>query len=283
MGILDGLEALGLGKLKSIDTIYEEEQHKSTQEETPQAPPKKEEKDFLMEKEFECPVCQGKFRQRLARTTLKCIRHDRDLRPVYEGIDAVKYDVIFCPDCGYAVLSRFFAPLAPTHRKLLNEGIRKNFKPQSRNLPETISYEDAALRYKMALANAVVKLSKNSEKAYICLKAAWLYRGMREDAIAKGETDKDAIKAMAETEKEYLITAADGFIKARAGETPPYAGMNSTTLDYVIAAIYLETDTNLKDGVKLLQDVITSRTATPQNKEKARELLAEIKKKMGIE
>ena len=283
MGMLDGLEALGLGNLKSIDTIYEDEKTGGEHEAAADAPKKKEEKDFLMEKEFECPVCQHKFRQRLARTTLKCIRHDPDLRPVYEGVDVSKYDVIFCPDCGYAVLTRFFAPLAPTHRKLINEKIRKNFKPQDRTLPETISYEDAAIRYKMALANAMVKLAKNSEKAYICLKAAWLYRGMREDAIEKGGEDKEAIKAMADSEKEYLITAAEGFIKARAGETPPYAGMNSTTLDYLIAAIYLETDTNLKDGAKLLQDVIVSRTATPQNKEKARELLAEIKKKIGEE
>ena len=283
MGILDGLEALGLGSLLKRETIYEEEHKESAEAAAEQAVVKKQEKDFLMDKEFECPVCQRKFKQRMARTTLKCIRHDADLRPVYDGIDAAKYDVIFCSACGYAVLSRYFAPLAPTHRKLLNEGIRKNFKPQDGTLHETISYEEAALRYKMALANAVVKLAKNSEKAYICLKAAWLYRGMREDAEAKGEKDKEALAAMAASEKEYLITAAEGFIKARAGETPPYAGMNATTLDYLIAAIYLETDTNLRDGAKLLQDVITSRTATPQNKEKARELLLQIKKKMGEE
>lgn len=281
MGMLDGLEALGLGNLKKIETIYEEEHKSEDHEGASDQPKKKEEKDFLMEKEFECPVCQRKFKQRLARTTLKCIRHDIDLRPVYEGIDVSKYDVVFCHDCGFAVLVRYFAPLAPTHRKLLTENIRKNFKPQSRELPETISYEDAVVRYKMALANAMVRMAKNSEKAYICLRTAWLYRGMREDAILKGEKDKDKLKAMQDSEKEYLITAAEGFIKARAGETPPYAGMNSTTLDYVIAAIYLETDTNLKDGARLLQDVITSRTATPQNKEKARELLAEIKKKLG--
>ena len=202
---------------------------------------------------------------------------------MHEGIDVSKYDVIFCPDCGYAVLLRYFAPLAPTHRKLLAENIRKKFKPQDRTLPETISYEDAVVRYKMALANAMVRMAKSSEKAYICLKAAWLYRGMREDALAKGGADKEAVRAMEASEKEYLITAAEGFIKARAGESPPYAGMNATTMDYLIAAIYLETDTNLKDGARLLQDVITSRTATPQNKEKARDLLLEIKKKLGEE
>ena len=279
MGMLDGLEALGLGNLKGIDTIYEDENGTEAQN-AAEAPKKKEEKDFLMEKEFECPVCQHKFRQRLARTMIRCLRHDVDLRPVYDGIDVAKYDVIFCPDCGYAVLSRYFAPLAPTHRRLLTEGIRRNFKPQDRTLPETISYEDAVVRYKMALANAVVKLSKYSEKAYICLKTAWLYRGMREDAIARGEADEKALSAMAASEREYLITAADGFIKAREGESPPYAGMNPTTLDYVTAAIYFETGTNLKEGARLLQEVITSRNATPQNKDKARELLSEIKAKM---
>ena len=159
--------------------------------------------------------------------------------------------------------------------------IKKKFKPQDGTLPETISYEDAAIRYKMALANAMVRMAKNSEKAYICLKAAWLYRGMRENALAGEDVDREAVKAMEENEKEYLTTAAEGFIKARAGETPPYAGMNATTLDYLIAAIYLETDTNLSDGARLLQEIITSRTATTQNKEKARELLLEIKKKIG--
>ena len=145
MGMLDGLEALGLGNLKNIEGIYDEAPAEE-QAATVEAPKKKEEKDFLLDKEYECPVCLRKFKQRVARTTLRCVGHDVDLRPLYDGIDVAKYDVIFCPDCGFAVLNRYFAPLAPTHRKLLTENIRRKFKPQDRTVPETISYEDAAVR-----------------------------------------------------------------------------------------------------------------------------------------
>ncbi len=279
MGMLDGLDAFGLGGLKNIETLYAEDEKKA-QEETAEAVKKKSEQDFLMDKDFECPVCQRKFKQRVARTTLKCVKHDLDLRPVFDGIDATKYDVIFCTECGYAVLTRFYAPLAPTHRKLLTENIRKAFKPQPNVVKPLISYEEAVPRFKMALANAVVKQAKSSEKAYICLKTAWLYRGMGEKLEAEGGSAAE-IEGAKKAERECLVSAAEGLIKARATETAPYAGMNATTLDYLIAAIYLETDTNLKDGARLLQEIITSRTATSQNKEKARELLEMIKEKIG--
>ena len=44
----------------------------------------------------------------------------------------------------------------------------------------TYTYEDALARYQLALVNAIVKQAKNSEKAYICLKAGWLMRGYAE-------------------------------------------------------------------------------------------------------
>lgn len=37
----------------------------------------------------------------------RLIGSDSDLRPKYSGIDAIKYDAIVCPYCGYASLSRF--------------------------------------------------------------------------------------------------------------------------------------------------------------------------------
>ena len=45
---------------------------------------------------------------------------------------------------------------------------------------EIYTYEEAMERHKLALACAIVRQSKGSEKAYICLKAARVLRGWQE-------------------------------------------------------------------------------------------------------
>ena len=182
----------------------------------------------------------------------------------------IKYDVIACPDCGYAALARYF----PTLNKYQIEDIRTkicmNYKKLEHEGP-TYSYDYAKSLYQLALANAIVKKAKNSEKAYICLKTAWVIRGETQrfdpedpDYQAK-KTEND------ERELELLNNALEGFIMARQSEEFPIAGMDATTLDYLMAALAVETN-RLDVASKLISELLTSRVANSRIKDKARTL-----------
>jgi len=83
----------------------------------------------------------------------KLIGTDLDLRPKYEIVDSLKYDVILCPHCGYAAMARFFQYITGPQAKLVRVNISqafKNVEPKG----DIYTYEEAIERYKLALANA---------------------------------------------------------------------------------------------------------------------------------
>jgi uncharacterized protein (DUF2225 family) len=144
----------------------------------------------------------------------------------------------------------------------------------------TYSYDYARSLYQLALANAVVKGAKNSEKAYICLKTAWVIRGEtqrldpNEDTYEQKKADNDA------QEKELLSNALNGFVMARQSEEFPIAGMDSSTLDYLIAALAVETE-QYDIASKMVSELLTSRVANSRIKDKARFLKDMIAEKKG--
>ena len=276
MGFLDGLAAFGLKNIQPPEDIYSDEKpEKKKQEEKKAAKPTPmDEVDFLIDKEYECQVCQQKFKQRIVRSgKAKMISQDLDLRPVYNGIDMQKYDVIVCPHCGYSVLTRYYGPMAPTHRKLIREKITANFKPQDSKVPNKISYEEAFPRYQLALVNAVMRQAKSSERAFICLKTAWLLRGWQAEIL----DDAAKREEMKKEERDYLEKALEGFLKARASEQPPYAGMNELALDILMSALCVETKTHQQDASRMLQGILYSKTATNSQKDRARDMLEMLK------
>ena len=282
MGLMDGLEALGLGGLGKIK-IFEEEKEEKKPEPEKKADKTIQEEDILLEKQFECSVCDRKFKQLTVRPNkVRPLGQDSILRPIYKDVEPIKYYVILCPFCGYAALSRYHGPLAKPHRQLIKDNISANFRQMPTECGSTLSYEDSFTRYKLALLNSVVRQGKNSEKAFICLKTAWLIRSwkdaVREDSLEKKKFERD----VAPQEREYLHNALEGFIKAMANEQPPYAGMNEMTLNYLIGALCVELNENLTDGARVLQEVITSTStnATDRLKDKSRDLLIEIRNLM---
>lgn len=279
-GLLSGLSGLGLGNLENMD-IFAEEQKKDDKKEA-QATPKVEEKDLIYEKTFECPVCGESFTSKIMKTgKAKLLGTDADLRPRYEGIDANKYDVELCPKCGYAALGRFFGGLTAGQIKLIKENISKSVRLHVYK-DEIYTYEEALERYKLCLANAVVKHAKASEKAYICLKSAWLFRGYTEHLESEENTDKVKLAEYKKQEEVYLLNAYNGFIEARKSEGFPMCGMDEMTVDYLLA----ELATHFKKydvASKLVATILTSPSANARIKDKARnlkeEILAEVKKR----
>lgn len=276
-GLLSGLEQFGLTNLENMN-LYEEEK-KAEQGAERKAAPVMQEQDFLFDKSFTCPICDREFKARTVKIgKAKLAGSDLDLRPRYEQIDLLKYDVIMCPSCGYAALSRFFKFLTSPQAKNIQKTISATFKPQ-KETQEIYTYDEALERYKLTLANAIVKQAKASEKAYICLKTAWLLRGKAEH-LDKNLPDYEAQKKQCEEEEnEFLRNALEGFLAARQTESFPMCGMDEPTVDYLIAVTAMRFE-QYDVSSRLIAGILTSATANPRMKDKARDVKEMLMKKI---
>lgn len=280
-GILSGLASLGLGDLENVN-IFEDPEKKGSEESKNEVKtsPEIQEKDFIFDRSYECPICGKKITSKIMKTgKAKLLRVDKDLRPVHEGVDTQKYEVVACQECGFTALNRYFQPMPSSQTKLIRDKISYNVR-MHKYTGDVYTYEEALERYKLALACAIVKQGKISERAYICLKTSWLLRGWQEALM--GEKGKEAeIARLKEEEKEYRSNALEGFVAAVGKESFPMCGMEESTVSYLIAALALEFGkTDLAS--QQISSILTSKTAGARIKDKARdlkdELLAQTKK-----
>lgn len=276
-GLLSGLGQLGLKNLENMN-LYEEEK-KAEDTAAKAAPPVAQETDYLFDKSYECPVCDSKIKARTMKAgKAKLLRADTDLRPLYENIEPIKYDVILCPNCGYAALTRYFKGLTSFQIKAIKEAISASFQPVKEE-KETYTYEEAVNRYKLCLANTIVKHGKASEKAYICLKTGWLLRSMGE-SLDKSEQDYEKKQAeIKEQENEFLRNALDGFLAARQAENYPMCGMDEITVEYLIAALAIGCE-QFDVASRIISGILVSPSANTRMKDKARELKETLMVKM---
>ena len=279
-GLLSGLEQFGLSNLESMD-LYEapKKAEAGAGSGEPGAAPVVQEQDFLFDKSFTCPICDREFKARTVKIgKAKLGGSDLDLRPRYEQIDLLKYDIIMCPNCGYAALSRFFKFLTSPQAKNIQKAISSTFKPQQET-KETYTYDEALERYKLTLANAIVKQARSSEKAYICLKTAWLLRGKAEHLDNTQPDDEEQKKACQEEEDEFLKSALEGCLAARQTESVPMCGMDEPTVDYLIAVTAMRFE-QYDLTSRLITGILTSTGANPRMKDKARDVKEMLMKKI---
>lgn len=272
MDLFSGLESLGIEGLGDLD-IYDDDSAKNeegdadTQKVVKTKAPEAVEAEYIFDKTYTCPVCDRSFKSKtLKANKAKLISTDLDLRPVYQNIDIVKYDVVACPCCGYAVLNRYFAPLTTMQVKKIKEAISKNYKIKEEKKSKIYSYEEAIERGKLALLSSVIKVGKDSEKAYVCLKTAWLFRGKAEH-LPENETEE--IKRCEKEEEAFLSKAYDGFVSARKKELFPICGMDELTFDYLLAALAHRLG-HLEVSAKMVGDILGKHTANRRVKEKTR-------------
>lgn len=277
-GLLSGLSEIGLGGLENME-VYEQPEDKEAEKQAEEKPEVKEE-TFLFDKSYECPVCYQGFKAKTVRSgKLRSLGTDRDLRPLYDQMEPLKYDVVICPHCGYAALTRFFGGLTAGQIKAIKENISANFHPVKEE-KETYTYEEALYRYKLCLANTIVKHGKVSEKAYICLKAGWLLRSMGENLDPAVEDYNKKIKEIKEQEKDFLKNALDGLITARQTESYPICGMDEVTLEYLIAVLAMEFE-KYDISSRLIYNILNTPTVNNRIKDKAREVKDELLQQMG--
>ena len=272
MGLLSGLSNMGLGKLEGAN-IYEEEKKPETKAAAKEEAPF-DENDVLFDKSAECPICGKSFSYRAVRTgKARLLGQDQDLRPKYDKFDPAKYDVVVCPYCGYAALIRYFTALPDAQVKLVKAGI--GGKVHGVSNPPIFSYDDAIQRYQLALASSIVKRAKDSEKAYVCLKMAWVIRGKKESLPLETENYDEIMKGLTDDEYEALKFAYDGFVSARQKESFPIAGMDEITIDYligVLAAKFGEFDT----AQKMIAGILMNKAANNRIKDRARDLKEQV-------
>lgn len=274
--IFSGLESLGLKGADHVEIYAQDEvQKKANQEEKREEVIK--ESDFLFDKTYTCPACDTEFKVKSVRGgKVHLLGADSDLKPIYKEIDSLKYDAVMCPKCGYSALSSNFDFLMPRQIKNIQEKISANFvKPEE---PEDeYSYDDAILRHKMALLCTVVKQGKNSEKAYTCLKLAWLVRDKRNELKKSGQLpEKDKISLMKE-ERDLLENAYDGFEAAYSKEDFPMCGMDRFTLDLLMGEVAYRIG-KFQKASRHVNQLLGDRATPSRVKDKALDLKESIQK-----
>ena len=283
MGILSGLKNLGLGNLENMD-VFEGQKKQEAKKPEPVVAQKPQEKDLIYERSFTCPVCDTSFTSKVMKSNkARLLGTDQDLRPRYDGIDAAKYEVVMCPVCGCAALMRYFTTITSAQAKLIRDNICQVLKMKPYQ-GETYTYEHALERYQLALAEAVVKRSKTSERAYICLKYAWLVRGYAEDLKGWENPDEKQLAELAAllkraAEQEQDAVKHNFFTEARQTEMFPLCGMNEITVDYLLSVLAVR----FKDyqvAVKLLGSIITSTSANARIKDRARDMKEQVVKEL---
>ena len=241
-----------------------------------------DEKTMLFDKSYTCPVCEQPFTSKTVRTgKVHMLYSDYDLRPVYDTVDQVKYEVIACPHCGYAALIRYYeASMSVKRVEMIRNAVCARYKKIDWG-KDLYTYDEAKLRYRLALANALARGAKLSEKAYLYLKNAWLIAG-ETDALKKQDPPDEAkIAANDKAEKELRGLALDGFLQARADENFPIAGMDEKTLDYLLAALCLNQG-KYTECTRFLSNILMSKNITSNLRKRTqglKERLEEVKGK----
>lgn len=269
--LFSGLEAFGLGKLENIEVYGSDEGNQNAGEGKVVAKPKVTEADLLFDKTFTCPVCDKEFKSKTVKTgKVKLISADTDLRPKYQLVDSLKYDAIVCPHCGYAALNRFFNYMMSAQAKSIREQISKNFKGLKED-NEVYTYDEAITRHKLSLVNTIVKKGKTSERAYNCLKIAWLIRGKGENLPSDTPNYSKVKEGLQKEEDELVLNAYEGFIAAFSKENFPMCGMDENTTTYLVADLARRCGKN-QEASRWISKVLISREANERIKSRAREI-----------
>jgi hypothetical protein len=210
--------------------------------------------EFIYPKSQECPVCGREFYAYVVkRSKLRVSSRDTDLRTRYYHFDPNPYDVLMCTFCGYAAMTAFFERITDKQATAVQEKIMTQFNP--REYPIPLSLEHALERYKMALLCAATIGAKNSVRAVLCLKIAWLYRDL-EDAAG---------------EMQFMRSALSGLKEAYGSEQFPLAGMDEHTAQLTIAELSRRTGDS-EEAMRWVSRLITAKGVPSALKERATDI-----------
>lgn len=268
--LFSGLENFGLGNLSEMK-IYEEKEKESSPSSGNVEKNTISEEDIIFDKTYLCPVCDKEFKAKMVKSgKVKLLSLDTDLRPRYQFADPLKYDAILCPHCGYAALNRFFKYVTNGQAGMIKKAISASFHGV-KETESTLSYDDAIMRHKLALVNSIVKKAKTSERAYTCLKTAWVIRGKAENLPKDTPNYDKAIEALEKEELEFITKAYEGFVEAFMKESFPMCGMDENTVTLLVADLARKIKKYDEAG-RWISKILISKDANERLKEKARDI-----------
>ena len=177
---------------------------------------------IFWQKNCTCPVCGKQFQAvRLFSEAIKVKERDTDLKPAYEGINALLFQPITCTHCYYTAFEDDFEKPV-TEKKRIQELCDRIKNSLSIDLSENRSLKDGAMIF--AIAAAVYTLTeKHLKAAEAYLKLSWIHRDMH----SKDENNalEQAMKCFLESykndelapEKEIMVIFYLGEINLRLG------------------------------------------------------------------
>lgn len=215
--------------------------------------------NLTFDKHIDCPVCKKIFIAKAVKSNApRTSGKDSDFFINYKGINPYFYDVWICPNCGYSSLKVDFTKLRPKQAEKVLCLITPKWRVKE--FPDIYTVEIAIERYKLALLNAVMLELKNSTKAMICLKIAWMYRLLEKDA-------KEIV---------FLQKAYEAFKSAYFNEDLPVYGMQKSTLLYLLGELSRRTN-NYEQSLRYFSEVLVESNAPSKIKDLAYDMKNLIK------
>ena len=129
----------------------------------------------LYNSKIKCPVCENEFEITKVRSTqVKLQKQDSDFCPHYDGQNPLYYEVVVCPNCGFASHITAIETINRYEKQKILDLISKKWVPRFFKGERT--WEKALEAFKIVLLNLQCRDAAQSEVAKICIRIAWLYR-----------------------------------------------------------------------------------------------------------
>jgi len=156
---------------------------------------------YLYDKTITCPVCKREVTYTKVRTSqLKVEERGRDFYTKYkDGIEPFFYEVIVCPNCGYAALETEFEKVTSDKKDKIWEHVTSKWT--KRKFSGERTPQKALEAYLLSLYCSQLKEDKDIIFAKTCLRISWIYKILN---------DKD-------NEVRYTKYALESYSKAYSG------------------------------------------------------------------
>lgn len=207
----------------------------------------------LFFKDIVCTVCEKIFKTLSVKVNAPRVKsRDSDLFIRYLVENPYFYEVWICPTCGYSSLKVDFQNIRKHQIELVKSKITSKWI--NRDYPIPFNEKVAIERYKLALLNSIVIGRKESTKAMICLKIAWMYRLLSDES----------------NEKIYLNKALLSFNDTYINEKLPVYGLDRFSIMFLMGEINRRIG-NEETALRWFSEVITSIGAPQKIKEMSRD------------
>lgn len=198
----------------------------------------------LYKKKVSCPVCQKAFEtMKVKSSKLRVESTDSDFFKKYKDITEhpIKYEVVMCPNCGYAALEKHFSSISKRGIAAIKENISHKWTKQ--DYTHKRDKTSALTVYKFALYSAELMKKSKVELGGICLRISWINRLYGDDA----------------EEKKYLDMTLKLYERAYIEEDLFKEGTSELTVAYLIGDLNARLG-NSREALKWMNQVLFNKS-----------------------